>query len=275
MLHSYRAELFKLRKRPAVWVVFGVWLLLMLLFTYLFPYLGYRSAKSAVEAQRLLVALLPSHLPGQGLIGYAVWGGSLIVVLGALSLGSEYGWGTVKTMLSNGPGRLTVFFGQVAALFTALAGLVLVAFACSGLASVLIAVSAHASLAGPSAGALARSVVAGWLILAMWCLFGVTLAALIRGTALSVGLGLVWVLAVENLIRATAPLLSVMASIEKALPGVNAGSLVAALGASPAGTTADGVAAVVSGGQALLVVALYFVLFAAAGALLLRRRDVQ
>jgi ABC-2 type transport system permease protein len=275
MLRSYRAELIKLRKRPAVWVVFAVWLLLMLLFTYLFPYLGYRSAKSAVEAQRLLADLLPSNLPGQGLTGYAVWGGSLIVVLGALSLGSEYGWGTLKTMLSNRPGRLTVFFAQIAALFTGLAGLVIVAFACSGLASVLIATSAHASLAGPSALSLARSVVAGWLILAMWCLFGVALATLIRGTALSIGLGLVWVLAVENLVRATAALLPVMASIEKVLPGVNAGSLVAALGAPAAGTSADGVDAVVGGGQALLVVALYFALFAAGGALLLRRRDVQ
>jgi hypothetical protein len=44
----------------------------------------------------LLGELLPANIPGQGLTGYPVWGGALIVVLGALALGSEYGWGTMK-----------------------------------------------------------------------------------------------------------------------------------------------------------------------------------
>ncbi|MGA9776573.1 MAG: ABC transporter permease [Candidatus Dormiibacterota bacterium] len=273
MLRSYRSELYKLRKRPATWVVFGVWLVLMLVFTYLFPYLSYRSGKSGADAIKL-PNLLPAALPTQGLLGYAVWGGSLIVVLGALTLGSEYGWGTLKTMLSNGPGRLTVFCAQVAAMFTSLAGLVVVAFVCSALASVVIAASTGASIAGPAAFALALSMAVAWLILCMWCLFGVVLAIVIRGTALSVGLGLVWVLAVENIVRATASSVPVIAGIEKALPGVNAGSLVAALGTPAAGSGGDGVASVVGGGQAAIVVALYLLLFGAVGALLLRRRDV-
>lgn len=275
MLRSYRTELYKLRKRPAVWVVFSVWLALMLVFTYLFPFLDYRSAKTAVAAHELLAELVPSNLPGQGLTGYAVWGGALIVVLGALSVGSEYGWGTVKTMLSNRPGRLTVLLGQVAALATSLAALVLVAFACCAVASCVIAELAGASLSGPAVGGLVRALAAGWLILCMWCLFGVALAILMRGTALPIGLGLVWVLVVENVIRATAPAVSVIAAIEKALPGVNAGSLVAALGGAPAGTTGDGVAAIVGGLQAVLVVGLYLALFGATGAMVMRVRDVR
>lgn len=274
MLRSYRSELYKLRKRPATWVVLGIWLVLMLVFTYLFPYLSYRSGRSGADSTKL-VNLLPGALPTQALLGYAVWGGSLIVVLGALTLGSEYGWGTLKTMFSNGPSRLTVFCAQMAAMFTSLAGLVVVAFACSALASVLIAAATGASLTGPAAGSLALSMAVGWLILCMWCLFGVMLAVLIRGTALSIGLGLVWVLAVESIIRATASAVPVIAGIEKALPGVNAGSLVAALGTTAAGTTGDGVAAIVGGGQAAIVVILYFLLFGASGALMLRRRDVQ
>jgi ABC-2 type transport system permease protein len=274
MLRSYRSELFKLRKRPATWVVFGIWLVLMLVFTYLFPYLSYRSGKIGGDSTKL-ANLLPAALPDQGLLGYAVWGGSLIVVLGALTIGSEYGWGTLKTALSNRPGRLTVFSAQVAAMFTSLVGLVVVAFACSALASVLIAASTGASMAGPAAGSLALSMAVGWLILCTWCLFGVVLAVVIRGTALSIGLGLVWVLAIENIIRATATAVPLIAAIEKALPGVNAGSLVAALGTPAAGTTGDGVAAIVGGGQAAIVVSLYLLLFGAGGALLLRRRDVQ
>jgi ABC-2 type transport system permease protein len=273
VLASYRSELYKLRRRPAVWVVLILWLLLMLLFTYVLPYISYRSAAGG-EAQRLLATLLPSALPGQALTGYAVWGGSLVVVLGALSVGSEYGWGTITTILANRAGRMTVLAAHIAALFTALAGLVIVAFAGSGLASVLIAASAGVPRGGPAPGSLALSLAAGWLILCMWCLFGTALAILTRGAALSIGLGLVWVLAVENLIRATAPLLPALSTVEKALPGVNAGSLVAALGA-PVETSGDGVVALVGGGQAAPVVFLYFVLFAVTGALVLRRRDVR
>jgi ABC-2 type transport system permease protein len=274
MLHSYGAELFKLRKRPAVWVVCAVWLALMMTFTELFPYLSYRSAPNPRAAQRLLIDLLPSHLPGHAIGGYPMWGGALILVLGALCMGSEYGWGTLKTMLAHRPGRLTVYLAQVAALATAVAVLVAVAFALCGLAAEWIARSAGASADLPAAGDLARAMGSGWLILFMWCLFGVCLAVLLRGTALSIGLGLVWVMAIENLIRGIAPLVDAIGQAEKLLPGVNAGSLVAALGGGQ-GDGYAGVASVVSGGQAIWVVAAYLLLFCAVGAMVLRRRDVQ
>jgi ABC-2 type transport system permease protein len=274
MLHSYGAELFKLRKRPAVWVVCAVWMALMMTFTELFPYLSYRSAANPRQAQRLLTDLLPSHLPGHAIGGYPMWGGALIIVLGALCVGSEYGWGTLKTMLSNRPGRITVYLALVAALATALAVLVVVAFALCGLAAVLIANSAGVSLDPPSVADLARAMGSGWTVLYMWCMFGVCLAVLLRGTALSIGLGLVWVMAVENLLRGVAPLIDVIGRVDKVLPGVNAGSLVAALGGGQ-GDGYTGVAAVVSGGQAIWVVATYLLLFGIIGALVLRRRDVQ
>jgi ABC-2 type transport system permease protein len=273
MAGSYVAELFKMIKRPAVWVVCTVWLTLLLVFTELFPYLAYRSASTPKQADRLLAPLLPSQLPGHVITGYPVWGGALILVLGALCWGSEYGWGTLKTMLSNRPGRLTLFVVQVAGLATAVAILVIVGFALCSLASLAIAGSAGASLDPPTTDAMAQAMAAGWLILMMWGLLGVSLAIGFRGTALPIGLGLVWILAIENLIRFTAPLIDVLGQVEKVLPGVDAGSLVAALGAASAGNT--GVAAVVGGAQALWSVALYATLFAIAGAVMLRRRDVQ
>jgi ABC-2 type transport system permease protein len=278
VMGSYSAELLKFRRRPAVWVVMTLWLALAMTFTYLFPYLSYRSATNPRAAQRMLADLLPSAVPGHVLTGYPMWGGALIVVLGALYLGSEYGWGTVKTMLSNRPGRFTFYLAQLATLVTALAGLVVVDFLLSGLVSVLIARSADAAPDLPAAGDVVRAMAAGWLILIMWCAFGGGLAILIRGTALSIGLGLVWVLAIESLIRGTASLVGAIGEVEKVLPGVNAGSLVSALGASTglSGSAAGtGVAAVVGGGQALWVVVLYALAFAAAGAAVLRWRDVQ
>jgi ABC-type transport system involved in multi-copper enzyme maturation permease subunit len=272
---SYAAELLKLRRRPAVWVIYGLWLPLTLLFTYVLPYLSYRSKPNSPHAHHLLAELLASNLPVQGLSGYAVWGGALIVVLGALSLGSEYGWGTVKTMLTVRSGRLSVLLSQIGALFTSLAGLVIASFVCSSVASLVVAATVHVTTAAPSATELVRSMATGWLILCMWCAFGAVLAILMRGTAMPIGLALVWILVVENVIRATAPGMPVLAALERGLPGVNAGSLVAAMGQrGSTATTGDGVAAIVGGGEALAVVALYLLLFVSVGALVMRTRDV-
>jgi ABC-2 type transport system permease protein len=278
MLHSYSAELLKFRRRTAVWVVLVLWLGLGMTFTYLFPYLAYRSAATPRIAHQLLAEVLPAQVPAQAVTGYPVWGGALIVVLGALYLGSEYGWGTLKTLLSNRPGRLTIYLAQVATLGTALAGLVVVNFLLSGLASLLIARTAGVTASLPSAGDVIRAMVVGWLILGMWCLFGCSLAILLQGTTLSIGLGLVWILVVENVLRATASLVGFISTVEKVLPGVNAGSLAAALGGSAAlsgSSGGTGAVAVVGGAQALWTVVIYLLVFGAVGAVVIRQRDIQ
>jgi hypothetical protein len=66
-------------------------------------------------------------------------------------------------------------------------------------------------------------------------------------------------------------LLDWVASAQRGLPGPNAGSLVAALGA---GSDTPGVEAIVGGGQAAVVLAVYLLLFAALGGAILRRRDI-
>jgi ABC-2 type transport system permease protein len=129
----------------------------------------------------------------------------------------------------------------------------------------------------PSVVDLGRGIGAGWLILGMWSVFGVVLGLLFRSTALAVGLGLVWALAVENLIRGFAGLLGFLDALQQGLPGVNAGSLVASLGAAtldqPGGT--PGVTAVVSGPQAVAVLIAYVVVLVLIAGLTLQRQDVK
>jgi hypothetical protein len=66
-------------------------------------------------------------------------------------------------------------------------------------------------------------------------------------------------------------------AFQQGLPGTNAGSLVASLGAAtldqPGGT--PGVTDVVSGSQAAVVLAAYIFVLALLGGLALRRQDVQ
>lgn len=268
---SLSAELLKLRKRPAVWVLAGVWLALLLTFGYLLPYLG-AGPDSGGPRGAALVSTLPANLVSNAVAGYALFGGALVMILGALVTGSEYGWGTVKTVLTQRPHRLAVYGGTLAALAVALLGVVLVSFAVSAGASAAIAGAESLPADWPGVTEIVTGIGAGWLILAMWCLLGVLLGTLTRGTALAVGLGLVWALVVENLVRASAAVLDVMATVQQALPGVNAGSLVAALGTGQQDT--PGIAAVVGGTQATVVLVAYLAVFALAAGTLWTRRDV-
>lgn len=281
MRGSYSAEMLKLVKRPAMWILAAVFLVLGQVFGYLIPYLAYRTGGGGgfgggQAPAQILADLLPARLVPNILGGFPMFSGAIALIIGGLVAGSEYGWRTLKTMLTQRPRRLSVFGGKLLATGTAVLALVVTTFALSALWSWVIA-SVEARPAGwPSLLALARGLGAGWLILAVWSVFGFVLGILFRSTSLAVGLGLVWALVVENLIRGFANLLGFLDAFQKGLPGVNAGSLVAALGATPQGTPGGtpGVTAAVSGPQAALVLVLYAVLLAVVAGLALQRQDV-
>jgi ABC-2 type transport system permease protein len=266
------AEMIKLVKRPANWLLLGVALGLSLLFTYVIPYAGFAAGTEGPNADRGLAALLPAKLVGNSVGGLPVFLGAIMVILGVLAVGGEYGFQTWKTVLTQGPSRLAVYAGKVAALAVATLAVVVALFAVGTAASVLIASVEDQPLTMPPLADLVVGLGAGWLVAAMWTAFGVALAVLLRGVALALGLGLVWLLVVQNLLAAlAAPLLDWVARAQKGLPGPNAGAVAAALGSA---SDTPGVAALVGGGQAALVVAAYLAAFLGVGALVLRRRDI-
>jgi len=110
----------------------------------------------------------------------------------------------------------------------------------------------------------------------MWTLAGVLLGTLTRGPALAVGLGLVWSLVVENLLRGVASLLGPVEAVTKLLPGTAAGSLAGAVGAAPQATPGGtpGVTTILSGTTALVLLVAYVVVFAGLSARLIARRDL-
>jgi hypothetical protein len=71
-------------------------------------------------------------------------------------------------------------------------------------ASVAIATAEHRAVAWPLPADLARDAAGGWLIVMMWCVVGMFLGTVLRGTALPIGIGLVWLLILEEMIRAWA-----------------------------------------------------------------------
>jgi ABC-2 type transport system permease protein len=279
---SYRAELSKLVRWPAVWVLAAALLVLSQVFGYLIPYAAYRSgggggfAAAGESTAQLLADVLPGRLVPNTLGGFPVFAGALALILGGIATGSEYGWRTLKTIVTQRPRRLTVLGGKLLATTTIVFALVLAVFALSALWSWVIAMTEGRPANWPSAVELSQGVGAGWLILGMWSLVGALLGVLFRSTSLAVGLGLVWALAVENLVRGFAGVLDFLDTVQQGLPGTNAGSLVASLGATtidqPGGT--PGVTDAVSGPQAVLVLIAYVAAMTLVAMFALQRQDI-
>ena len=118
------------------------------------------------------------------------------------------------------------------------------------------------------------SIGAGFLVLEMWALAGFLLGTLARGPALSVGLGLVWALVVENLLRGVGALLEPIDAFTRILPGTGAGSLVGSIVGVGGADPTPGVLDSLSGAQAIGTVAAYVVILPLIALLLVRHRDV-
>ena len=151
-----RAEIAKLTRRPATWVLLAAAIALNQAFGFLIPYISYRTGSSGEMTNGASpTALLASTLPDQVIVNttaaYPVFTGALALVLGALVTGGEHATGTLKTLLTQGPGRITVFLGQLVAAVIVVGAGVLVMFATSAASSALIAAieDAPSRLAGP------------------------------------------------------------------------------------------------------------------------------
>src|ERR1044072_2070977 len=145
------AELLVMRKRPATWILLAIWSFLGVFFAYVIPY-----PLDPEDAVGGVAALLPHSLPGTLLEGFPFFGGVFALMLGVFAFGSDYGWGTVQTLFTQGAGRggagrVRVFAAKLAALGVALVPFVIVLFAAGAVASVVIAQLEDAPAHWPSA----------------------------------------------------------------------------------------------------------------------------
>ncbi|MEZ0577973.1 ABC transporter permease [Nocardioides sp. MH1] len=274
-----RAELLRLRKWPAVWITVGSWLALSLMFGYLFNYLSYRSGDSSFSNEgatkaTLLAEMLPASVPDVLVQGMPMFGGALMMVLGAIVAGNGYGWGTWKTVFSQGVDRSATVLGSLVALTAYVVGILAVTLALDLGISLLIAVTESQDVVLPSLSAVLEALGAGFLVLEMWAVVGYALGTVARGPALSVGLGLVWALVIENLLRGVGQLLSWIDALTTVLPGTAAGSLIGSIVGVGGEDPTPGVLDTVSGTRGAITVACYIVVAAAVSVVVVRRRDV-
>jgi len=270
------AELFLLRKRTSTWALLGIWLSVTLFFSYLLPYLGYRGVNSS-DFGETLESMLPTRFVQTMAEGLPFYAGSIVLILGVLSIGSEFGWGTWKTMLTQRSGRGQVFGAKIAALGIVLVPALILIFALGAISSVVIAAIEGAAITWPSAAHLGQALLSGWLILAVWTSAGVALAMATRGTAMAIGIGIMWGLVFEGLIGVFAASISWLEWLVDLLLRANGYSLIKPLELGQS-LSADGPGVFsgpyVSATQATLVLAVYLAVFLGGSLLLLRRRDV-
>jgi ABC-2 type transport system permease protein len=273
---SLTAELLVVRKRSSTWILLGIWSALAVLFAYVIPYVEYLNGTE--PGQTSLTQLLPERFAGNLVEGFPFFGGVFALMLGVLALGSEYGWGTLKTLFIQRDGRLRVFGAKLLALGAVLVPFVVVVFALGAGASYVVALREGGGVDWPSAWLVVRAMAAGWLILAVWASFGLLLAVVSRGTSLAIGIGILYALVIEGLISAFADAVSFLQPVTEFFLRANAYSLVKAVGLSVSGAAGNGPGSFsgpyVSTAQALLVLLAYLAGFLALSGFLLRRRDV-
>jgi ABC-2 type transport system permease protein len=226
--HLVSAELFQLRHRVSTWVLLLVWAAMGLFFGYIFLYLV--ETPDSGSRHEELAELLPDQFVAGVTSGFPFYGGAIALMLGVLSVGSEFGWGTFKTLFTQRPGRGAVFGAKIAALAIVLLPFVLVVFVVGAAASAFIAWREGLDSSWPGIQSIVEAIAAGWLILAAWAVVGVTLAVVTRGTSLAIGIGIMWALVVEGLLSAFATSISWLAWTNDIMLRTNAYSLVQPLG---------------------------------------------
>jgi ABC-2 type transport system permease protein len=239
------------------------------------PYVSYANpSEEASGFGRIdLATLLPAGLLGNVISGFPLFGAAFLVIIGALVAGSEYGWGTLATILVQRPRRLQVLGGKLLALGVVAVVFELVTLGLGAVASSVVAAAEDAPRDWPSLWQTVRALGAGWLVFAVYATAGASRAILFRGTSLPIGLGLVHLLVVETLIAGFATQLDLLRWVQEALPRANAGSLASAF-ITTEGAGAPGVVDVVGPARATVVLIGYAGGFALLAGQLLHRRDV-
>ena len=283
---STRAELLKLRNRPATWVLGAVLVASVLVFAYLLTYLllsalptetaqpspGGPQVFGEEELNNQMETLLPEGLLSIVLPLIHQFGASVALILGALVMGSEYGWGTLKTIFNQRVSRIGILSGKLVALGITVAVLVTLTFTMGALSSYGVALLEENSTSWPAFAESVRALGAAALIMIAWSALGLFLAALFRGTALAIGLGLVYALVLEGIVTNLPTDNELLKTVRKFLLGENSSSLAGSFSDT---TDALGLASSpVEPTQAAILLCVYTVGFFLLTAFLLRHRDV-
>jgi ABC-2 type transport system permease protein len=255
---TLRSELTKIRSvRSTYWTLF---LLIAAGVAWSIAYCAGEASRWPTMAAQDKLGFDPTQ---SSVVGLALLGQLVIVVLGTLSITSEFGTGMIRTSLTVMP-RRGAFYGAKAAVLAAVALVVaLVASFASFFVGQALLSSTHvsATLSQPN---VLRAVLGTALYVVLCCLFAYGLGAIVRSTAGAMTAAYGFLFLLPQLAKALPS--SWYADVDRWLPG---GDIINAITNTQGGMNPH----LFSAWGELAVFAGYAVILLALGALLFRRRD--
>jgi len=273
MIATIKAEWRKNRFRPAFLVSSG---LIAGITVLIYGVNWYQALHPGTGERRGLLSILtlyPDQFVNNVMGAGFPLGAAIAIVLGALIAGSEYSWGTMKTTLTQGPGRLTTWFGRVVAFEAWMGILTAILFVVGAASSVVVASFQGHAIGWPTLIDIAKGFGAIWLVFAVNGAIGLALGVLIRHSAAALGVGLIYVLAVEVILVRFIDSVNNGAYqwIGKLFVNQNATALTQSFHSQAFGPS---IAPSIGAEQAVLVLFAYFAGLLIVAAALLRQRDV-
>jgi ABC-type transport system involved in multi-copper enzyme maturation permease subunit len=276
MIASLRAENLKTRKRWANWILFGILLAWIVLLTYLTFYLVVRlsphSIQGPVPASVLKRRLFPENYLPSVLTAAASIGAAILLIFGALSTASEYGWLTVQTILIQKPTRSAVLGGKLLGIWITTVLVSLALLAITALTSYVVVTIDNSASSWPSWEVTLKAFGALVLQLAVWTSLGAFVGIAFRSAAAAIGGGLVYLFVVEALLGSLFRNTPVVKEILKFLPGVNAGAINATFPVTIRDASAT--TQLVGAGRGVITLVIWLALFTIGSLLIFQRRDV-
>ena len=271
-LTAYRWELRKLVSQKRTYLGLGAAIAVPLIFV---TALSLQSGSPNDVAFGKYVRESGLAIPLVLLLFASVWLFPLVTALVAGDIiASEHHNGTLKTIFTQKPSRLTVFVAKFWALVVVSLVLTVLVLAASAASSAVLALLDGQALQWPDLLTIVEATGALWLILVVWTGFGVLLAVICQQSALAVGIGLVYGFVVEGLIFGIFGSNATLRSIEKAFPGANAQSLTDAFGQAIRGRLGASQTALVDPAQAVIVLVAFTIAFLLISSVLVTRRDL-
>ncbi len=285
MLRLLRSEVYRLRRRWMPWVLL-VCIVLAGIGLYLLVYAG---AQASLQAERsgavptqpgteeamtdLLRQMRPANVQGFGISLVSGIGSVMLIVFAASHVGSEFGWGTLRTLLAHGAGRATF----LAAKLLSIAGFgvlfIFVGVIAAIIGSYLATTIAAGDTSGLDLGAISTAAAKGYYTFLPYMALAALIAVVSRSAGAGIAAGLI-VYFTEGLVA------SLLVQLNKDFANiVNYGlsrnaSALTRVAVTTSASPETNFAALPGEGQAAIVLAMYTVLFVALAYWRLRTRDV-
>lgn len=280
ILAAIRAEWFKAWRRTAMWITIALLVAVSVGLEYVLVYIVTAHPPPTVTGEtltRLRLDLYPAAVIKKTLANLSGIYGIFALIVGVLVQGSEFAWGTVKTVYVQLPGRVSIVVGQLVTIALLVLLMALALFVFNGATAYVFATIDNAHVSWPAAFDLVKGLAAAWLILYLLAIAGYGLATAFRQSALAIGIGIGYVLLIENLVFGLLVNLGdTFQHIREWFPIANAGYLQLAFGAERAAAgTAAAAKPPVDATHSVVVLCLWIAAIVVASAVLVRRRDVK